>query len=515
MASSSSSLIERRPKTKKAKLAIATKKYGSGSKGRKPAPSFQKKLVVVDFMGDDAPKVFTLKEPLILLRGMLPDISTDSGESTIRSEISSTIKNADESLSGCLDDDFEFLEATGKTLCVPAQLRGFEWTGKAVKGLAGSGSVYVRLRTDVGDLDPRSGGGKDLSPKSSGGEDQTDVSIVKVEQPPLTPQSTAALSSPSLLSQSVVTAQPPSAAVTPQSSVVTTQPPSAAVTPQPSVVTAQSPLTSQSTSQLPLTPQMTVISVQPPSILQPAGLSDCPLAPQCPTPLQIVQQSELHHSPQEQLQMLSSIFPSVAIPKLQFLLELTCSVQIASDCLLQGPTLDCIVSQLYRTCITREEPRQLRIDEDDDEDDTSRVEAAIAFYKGPRFGRHAGVRISVRHRPAIDTGGVRRQFFSEVFSNVASSEALGLFEGAPNCLRPAFRQSSISSGMLALLGTMVGHSIVLDCQGFPFLSPSNYYYMAGRHDKALSLVSLNDVSERVAYVITKVCEYLIVASMYK
>ena len=66
---------------------------------------------------------------------MLPDISTDASESTVRSKISSTIKNADESLIACLDNDLEFLEATGKTLCVPAQPYGFEWTGKAVKGL--------------------------------------------------------------------------------------------------------------------------------------------------------------------------------------------------------------------------------------------------------------------------------------------------------------------------------------------------------------------------------------------
>ena len=460
-------------------------------------------------MGDDAPKVFTVKEHLVLLRGMLPDISVDSGESTIRSAISSTIKNADESLTGCLDDDFEFLEASGKTLCAPAQLRGFEWTGKAVKGLSGSGSVYMRLRTDVGDLDPR---GKDVSPKS-GSEDHTDVEIVKVEQPLSASQSTAAVSLASSISVSVVTAQPPSIAMTPQSSVltihspsvisdsvVTTQPPSVALTPQSSVLTIHAPsvmsdwiVTTQSPC-IAMTPQSSVGSTQSPLTSQSTSQQSLPF-----------QQSGLHQSSQEQLQLLSSVFPNVSAPRLQFLLELTSSVQIASDCLLQGPTLDCIVSQLYCACITREESRRLKIDEDD-EDDLSRLEAAVTFYKGPRFYRHGGVRISVVHRPAIDTGGVRRQFFSEIFLRMASSDALGLFEGPPNSLRPAFRQSSISSGMLTLFSTMVGHSIILDCQGFPFLSPSNYYYMAGHHIKALSLVSLNDVSEKVPYIITKVCE---------
>jgi hypothetical protein len=39
--------------------------------------------------------------------------------------------------------DFEFMEASGKCLCVPAQQPGFKWTGRAVKQLAGNGAVYV------------------------------------------------------------------------------------------------------------------------------------------------------------------------------------------------------------------------------------------------------------------------------------------------------------------------------------------------------------------------------------
>ena len=118
--------------------------------------------------------------------------------------------------------DFGFLEASGQTLCVPAQPRGFEWTGKAVKGLSGSGSVYVRLRTDVGDVDPW---GKDVSPKS-GSKDHTDVAIVKMEQPLSASKSTAAVSLASSISVSVVITQPPSVAMTPQSSVLTIHSPS-------------------------------------------------------------------------------------------------------------------------------------------------------------------------------------------------------------------------------------------------------------------------------------------------
>ena len=51
---------------------------------------------------------------------------------------------------------------------------------------------------------------------------------------------------------------------------------------------------------------------------------------------------------------------------------------------------------------------------------------------------------------------------------------------------------------------MVGHSIVMDMQGFPFLSPPCYYYMAGNVDLALSVTTEDDISERVKYVVSKV-----------
>ena len=88
-----------------------------------------------------------------------------------------TIKNAEPSLSGCLLSDFEYLEATGKNLCVPAQQSDFEWTGRAVKELAGSGAVYVRLTTDL------CSDSSDESPDSPMGSfNEPDVKIVKIEK---------------------------------------------------------------------------------------------------------------------------------------------------------------------------------------------------------------------------------------------------------------------------------------------------------------------------------------------
>lgn len=170
-------MLERRMKGK-GKMTLVGK---IPAKGRKPAPKFQKKLVVMKYMGSDAPQNFTLKGDHVLLRGMLPEISIDASEREIRSQIRDTITDSS-TLSGCLVNDFEFLEATGKSLCVPAQQADFEWSGRAVKELAGSGSIYVRMTTDLelGDLSNLS---DYLASSPDSSSKEPDIKIIKVECP--------------------------------------------------------------------------------------------------------------------------------------------------------------------------------------------------------------------------------------------------------------------------------------------------------------------------------------------
>ena len=119
--------------------------------------------------------------------------------------------------------------------------------------------------------------------------------------------------------------------------------------------------------------------------------------------------------------------------------------------------------------------------------------------------QRAEVRICMRGQPAIDTGGVRRQFFSVVFKTLAHSEKFSMFDGPGDRLRPAFRMSNLSSGMFRVLGQMVAHSLILDGQGFPYLSECIYYYLAGLIDRAMTLVTDADLSEQVKTLVQEVC----------
>ena len=132
--------------------------------------------------------------------------------------------------------------------------------------------------------------------------------------------------------------------------------------------------------------------------------------------------------------------------------------------------------------------------------------AAFAFYKSHRFNPKNDVSVILGRQPAIDIGGVRRTFFSVVYDKVAAGY-LDMFEGPCTRLRPVFRMSVLNSGILKIFGQMVSHNLVMDGVGFPYLSPACYYYMAGKWNIAITLLTDEDVSTRVGYVLKQVARY--------
>ena len=58
--------------------------------------------------------------------------------------------------------------------------------------------------------------------------------------------------------------------------------------------------------------------------------------------------------------------------------------------------------------------------------------------------------------------------------------------------------------MLATVGTMIAYCILLDGQGFPYLSEYCQYYIAGFYDQALASVTIDDVGANVQFIINEV-----------
>lgn len=131
---------------------------------------------------------------------------------------------------------------------------------------------------------------------------------------------------------------------------------------------------------------------------------------------------------------------------------------------------------------------KLRVDQEDILTD------AVAFYKSPAFDPTRPLRVTFSDQPAIDTGGVLREFFTIVKDKFINEGMFKMFEGPQERLLFNFEQSCLAAGVPEILGKLVAQSLVHGCGGFPHLAPSHYYYVAtGDPQKAAAYASVYDV----------------------
>ena len=171
--------------------------------------------------------------------------------------------------------------------------------------------------------------------------------------------------------------------------------------------------------------------------------------------------------------------------------------ETSSECIVKGITLSSIITMLTKR-YDLFPPIKLHVDMDDIWTDM------VAFYKGRKVNFLSKLRIVLQDKPPIDTGGVRRQMFSTVFFNFACNKFVHLFDGPLNYLRPTCSAEARSSGLFKVLGSMVAHSVCQDGVGFPYLSPTCYWYIIGGESKALQFSSIQDLPADSAFLIDKV-----------
>ena len=416
-------------------------------------------------MGEHPPTSFTRSDKDILTSGLLPVLSVDATEEEIRNEICAIVnscKTKDKlNLSVIAVNDFHFINMSGKHATVPHCKEGFEWNGRAVKELAGSGSVYVRLTKTS----------RPTNDTDDDDDDDLDLPQCSVTTP-LSNRDAMASTSQSYDGND----------------------------------------DDYSTSTPMLIPNAHSTSYASPILIDDDQMNDerteeATISVDSTLAESVENGSEATYSNSD-ISKLAEMFPCKTIKQLTCIYNLSgLSLSKSFDCLIEGPSFDSIRSvAICQITVPSEESPRIRVDVDDDADDWT--EAAVAFYKNSKFDRSAGVRISIRGQPAVDVGGVRRQFFFTVLNNLAhpteSPSALMLFEGNQCRLRPAYKASILSSGMLTTIGTMIAHSILLDGQGFPYLSEYCYYYIADRYNQAITSVTIDDVGANVKFIVEKV-----------
>ncbi len=149
----------------------------------------------------------------------------------------------------------------------------------------------------------------------------------------------------------------------------------------------------------------------------------------------------------------------------------------------------------------KEDLFKLRVDEEDFLSDT------FHYYKDPSFDPTIRLRICLRGSPAIDIGGVLRQFYNKLFRKLINNDGgLLLFKGEPYRKIPVFSSTNVMAGIFEVIGKMIAHSILQNGPVFPFLSPIIYWYIAsGSIDSALLMAPSMDVGDqRVEVVVRKV-----------
>ena len=127
-------------------------------------------------------------------------------------------------------------------------------------------------------------------------------------------------------------------------------------------------------------------------------------------------------------------------------------------------------------------------------DPSDLVSDAVAFYKGPRFQPNQPVKISYIGQPAIDRGGVKRRFYTDLFLQLVSQNQFKLFQGPSNRLLFHYDQTALSCGLFKMLGQIIAHSICQGCRGFPYPATSMYYYLeTGDISQASAYASITDI----------------------
>jgi len=122
------------------------------------------------------------------------------------------------------------------------------------------------------------------------------------------------------------------------------------------------------------------------------------------------------------------------------------------------------------------------------------LEEGFELLKGQEFDQKEKLVVSYKNQPAIDTGGVLRQFYTDCFAQMVDGGNLpAIFEGNDNCKVPVSNSAIMLSGIMELTGKLIAHSIVQANIGIGYLAPCVYEYLVtGDLSAATELVSIDD-----------------------
>ena len=157
-----------------------------------------------------------------------------------------------------------------------------------------------------------------------------------------------------------------------------------------------------------------------------------------------------------------------------------------------------VFERLRKKMLPRGMREKLKVDPED------QVMDVYSYYKIADFDALVPISVFVKGQPAVDAGGVLRQVFGEVFVSLCNNEGIKhIFTGELYRKLPVFSNEFVVNRFFEILGKMISHSLVQGGPGFPYLSPSIYWYLAtGDLQTTLAKASCADVqnNELIKYI---------------
>ena len=136
----------------------------------------------------------------------------------------------------------------------------------------------------------------------------------------------------------------------------------------------------------------------------------------------------------------------------------------------------------------------MKVEEDDLFDD------ATSYHKDPSFDERKPLRVIYKGQQAVNTGGVARQFFTNLLNKVSEM----FFEGDAY-QSPVYNADVVASGMMKLIGTIIVHSTLQCGPGFPIFSPSVYRYLStGDFELAMRTANIGECTAHIKNFINQV-----------
>ena len=157
--------------------------------------------------------------------------------------------------------------------------------------------------------------------------------------------------------------------------------------------------------------------------------------------------------------------------------------------------------ELLKSHLKNSDVEKLKVDQEDALSD------CLAYYKKSDFDATLPLKIRYRGQPAVDTGGVLRQFYTDIFQQMLSGidGMPALFEGNENRKLPIYNTGVAISGVMVLVGKIIAHAIVQVNVGPAFLAAPVYTYICtGNFSAVVSMINLDDVTSKVKHYVNQV-----------